>query len=135
MATPTCSSRSTRRRAASRPATAIRPASFSASFERERASCSRPRTTSAASERTRVQMFGVDERRARIGRRHLLADSTKAEDPVEVADRLTGLHGTDPASVYVAASARLREPDFAAVERALYDDRRLVRMLAMRRTM
>jgi hypothetical protein len=82
-----------------------------------------------------VRTFGVEERRARLGLRHLLAGSAKAEDPVEVADRVTGLHGTDPASVFLAASARLRQPDFGAIERALYEDRRLVRMLAMRRTM
>jgi len=82
-----------------------------------------------------MQVMGVEERRARLGVRHYLADSTKAEDPVDVAEGLTGLHGTDPASVFLAASARLRKPDFGAIERALYDDRRLVRMLAMRRTM
>lgn len=54
---------------------------------------------------------------------------------MDVAARLSGLHGTDPASVFLAASARLQEPDFGVIERALYDDRRLVRMLAMRRTM
>src|SRR5262245_12408973 len=77
----------------------------------------------------------MEERRARLGVRHHLADSARAEDPVGVAGRLNGLHGTDPASVFLAASARLREPDFAAVERALYEGRQLVRMLAMRRTM
>ena len=82
-----------------------------------------------------MQRLGVEERRARLGVRHHLSDSAKAQDPVDVAERLAGLHGTDPASVFLAASARLREPDFAAIERALYDDRRLVRMLAMRRTM
>ena len=82
-----------------------------------------------------MRVMGVEERRARLGARHHLAASAKAADPVDVADRLTGLHGTDPASVFLAASARLRQPDFGAIERALYDDRRLVRMLAMRRTM
>ena len=45
------------------------------------------------------------------------------------------LHATDPASVYLSAWARVAEPSVGAVERALYDDARCVRMLAMRRTM
>jgi nucleotide-binding universal stress UspA family protein len=44
------------------------------------------------------------------------------------------LHATDPASVYLAATARLRTPELAAVERALYEERALLRMLGMRRT-
>jgi hypothetical protein len=45
------------------------------------------------------------------------------------------LHATDPATVYLSAAARLRQPTIAQIERALYDDRTLVRMLGMRRTM
>jgi Winged helix DNA-binding domain len=81
-----------------------------------------------------MRRFGVEERRARLGRRHHLAASAKA-GVVEVARDLVGLHGTDPASVYLAARARMADPDPAAVERALYDDRELVRILGMRRTM
>lgn len=56
-----------------------------------------------------------------------------------MADSLVGLHGTDPASVHLSARARLatdlRADSVALVERALYDERRLVRTLGMRRTM
>lgn len=52
-----------------------------------------------------------------------------------MARHLIGLHSTDPATVFLAAGARMVEPKVAAIEQALYDDRRLVRMLAMRRTM
>jgi hypothetical protein len=52
-----------------------------------------------------------------------------------VARDLVGLHGTDPASVYLAAAARMWAPEVEAIERALYDERALVRMLGMRRTM
>jgi hypothetical protein len=38
-------------------------------------------------------------------------------------------------SVFLAARARLRRPDRADVERALYDERSLLRMIGMRRTM
>ena len=74
------------------------------------------------------------QRRARLVRRHRLAPAARAKDPVVVADDLVALHGTDPATVYLSLWARLREPEFAAIDRALYDDRRLVRMLGMRRT-
>ena len=52
-----------------------------------------------------------------------------------LADGLLALHATDPASVYLSVAARsadLRAEDVAA---ALYDDRTLIRMLGMRRTM
>jgi len=47
---------------------------------------------------------------------------------------MIGLHGTDPASVYLAAWARTSSADQAAIEHALYTERTLVRMLGMRRT-
>jgi hypothetical protein len=81
-----------------------------------------------------MRRFGVEERRARLGWRHHLAAAARA-GVVEVARDLVGLHGTDPATVYLAARARTADPDPAAVERALYDDRELVRILGMRRTM
>lgn len=45
------------------------------------------------------------------------------------------LHATDPATVYLSALARMGEPSLVAVERALHDDRSVVRVLAMRRTL
>ena len=51
-----------------------------------------------------------------------------------MAADIVALHGTDPASVYLAAWARTREVDKAAIEHALYEERTLVRMLGMRRT-
>jgi hypothetical protein len=81
----------------------------------------------------------VAERRARLGRRHLLAAPDRAQTAAEVAAAMIALHGTDPASVYLAAWARSadehRAIGHAAVERALYQDRELLRMLGMRRTM
>ena len=75
------------------------------------------------------------ERRARLGRRQHLAASAQAATPVEVARNLVALHGTDPATVYLSAAARLRNPSVAAIDSAMYDDKSLVRMLGMRRTM
>jgi hypothetical protein len=77
--------------------------------------------------------ISIDERRARLGRRHLLAG--KAATALDVADALVALHATDPATVHLAVAARQRVPDIPGVECALYDDRVLVRMLGMRRTM
>jgi hypothetical protein len=79
-----------------------------------------------------MRRITADERRARLGVRHQLA--TRADTPLDVATALVVLHGTDPASVFLAAAARMRAPKIAAVERAIYEDRALVRMLGMRRT-
>ena len=81
-----------------------------------------------------MRRIGVEERRARLGRRHRLAASARA-GVVEAARDLAGLHATDPATVFLAARARMRDPQVAAVEAALYEDRDLVRLLGMRRTM
>ncbi|HSJ74333.1 MAG TPA: winged helix DNA-binding domain-containing protein [Miltoncostaeaceae bacterium] len=81
-----------------------------------------------------MRRLDVEERRARLGIRHRLARNP-ADGPVEVARDLVALHATDPATVHLSAAARMREPDVAAVERALYEDRSLIRMLGMRRTM
>jgi hypothetical protein len=50
---------------------------------------------------------------------------------------LVAIHSTDPASVVVATWARLadRAASAAEVERALYEERTLLRLMAMRRTM
>ena len=45
------------------------------------------------------------------------------------------LHGTDPATIYLSAWARVEGMMVADLERALYDDRTLVKHLAMRRTL
>jgi Winged helix DNA-binding domain len=82
-----------------------------------------------------VRRIGAQERRARLALRHHLAPAARAAGVVQVAGDLVGLHGTDPASVFLAAAARMRQPDVGAIERAMYDERTLLRMLGMRRTM
>jgi hypothetical protein len=77
----------------------------------------------------------VEERRARLARRHHLAPTARSDDLVEIAGDLVGLHATDPASVYLGAAARMRDPGLEPVQEALYEARTLVRMLGMRRTM
>ncbi|MFD0314506.1 winged helix DNA-binding domain-containing protein [Streptomyces flavalbus] len=77
---------------------------------------------------------GVGERRARLVRRQWVG--VRGGSPEEVAGGLVALHGTDPATVYLALGARLAEPGktVAETERALYEDRTLVRMHGMRHT-
>ena len=76
----------------------------------------------------------VAERRARLGVRHRLAGPA-ARDPVEVTRDLVVLHATDAATVHLSAAARLHAPVIKDIEHALYEDRSLIRMLGMRRTM
>ncbi|MER7401110.1 winged helix DNA-binding domain-containing protein [Streptomyces sp. NPDC000070] len=80
--------------------------------------------------------IGVAERRARLALRQRLAGQARAGTPEEVAGSLVALHGTDPATVYLAVGARLADPAKTVAEtgRALYEDRSLVRMHGMRHT-
>jgi hypothetical protein len=80
--------------------------------------------------------IGVSERRARLALRQQLAGTARVGSPEEVADALVALHGSDPATVYLAIGARLTDParTVAETERALYEDRSLVRMHGMRHT-
>jgi hypothetical protein len=82
-----------------------------------------------------VQRIGVEQRRARLAWRHRLAPGAAAANPVEVAGGLVALHSTDPASVFLAVHARTAPVPVAAVEHALYQERTLLRMHGMRRTM
>jgi hypothetical protein len=66
--------------------------------------------------------------------RHHLAPGERAGTVTAAAADIIGLHGTDPASVYLAGWARTTRADRAAIEHALYEERSLVRMLGMRRT-
>ena len=82
-----------------------------------------------------MRTIGDTERRARLALRHGLTPGHRPADVVALAGSLGGLHATDPASVYLAARARLADPAVGAIEDALYVERTLVRMLGMRRTM
>ena len=75
------------------------------------------------------------ERRARLARRHGLAGEHRMATAEEVTRALTVLHATEPATVHLAVQARAAGITVADVDRALYDDRTLVKQLAMRRTL
>jgi hypothetical protein len=84
-----------------------------------------------------VRKIAIAERRARLAVRHHLAPSARTDDVTGLARDLVGLHASDPATVFLSTRARMKTPDasVAALERALYEDRTLVRTLCMRRTM
>lgn len=81
---------------------------------------------------TKPVQFSEAQRRARLGVRHRLA--APGSSPEEITASLLALHATDAATVYLTVAARSTNT-VADVERALYEDRALVRMLGMRRTM
>ncbi|HTK45043.1 MAG TPA: winged helix DNA-binding domain-containing protein [Patescibacteria group bacterium] len=82
-----------------------------------------------------MQRIDTAERRRRIGARHGLAARRPRADLAPLADGLAGIHATDPASVYMELRARTTDLTHGDVERALYVDRALVKVLGMRRTM
>ena len=82
-----------------------------------------------------MRPIDADERRTRLARRHRLARGERAGDVVEAARSVVCLHGTDPATIYLSAWARVGEMTVADMDRALYDERTLVKHLAMRRTL
>jgi hypothetical protein len=82
-----------------------------------------------------MQRLDDAERRRRIGARHHLATGVRIDDPVRISEDLAGIHATDPASVYIGLRARARALDREAIASVLYEDRSLIKVLGMRRTM
>src|SRR5215475_1392198 len=72
------------------------------------------------------------QRRAWLVARHRLA--TPASTVTGATETMVALHATDPVTVYLAARARVRSATTETVDEALYAERRIVRMLGMRRT-
>lgn len=79
-----------------------------------------------------VELTDADRRR-RLAVRHGLA---RRFDTVAAATRaMTALHATEAATVHLSLWARVDGVRVADVDRALYDDRSIVKQLAMRRTL
>ncbi|MBO9553568.1 winged helix DNA-binding domain-containing protein [Cellulomonas sp.] len=76
-----------------------------------------------------------DERRARLARRHAITPTTRAATVEAAADAMVVLHGTDPAGLFLSAWARVDGFHVKDLERALYEERTLVKHMAMRRTL
>ncbi len=80
-----------------------------------------------------LRTIDVAERRARLGARHALAEpATTVEAATEA---VVALHASDPISVHLSAAARTGASGTAEAERALYEDRTLIRMHTIRRTL
>lgn len=77
--------------------------------------------------------FTTAQRRARLVTRHHLACT--AADPAAATRALVAGHSSDPVTPYLAARARVPAFDAADLDRALYEDRTLWRLHAMRRTL
>ncbi|KRE39193.1 hypothetical protein ASG73_02285 [Janibacter sp. Soil728] len=75
------------------------------------------------------------ERRARLAVRHGLHPDHRASDPVTAAEAVVCLHATEAATVHLAVGARTTGIAPVDVETSLYEDRSLVKQLAMRRTL
>lgn len=75
------------------------------------------------------------ERRSRLARRHAIHPGHRVGDAVAATRAMTALHSTEPPTPYLSLHARVDGLTRADVDRALYDDRTLVKQLAMRRTL
>ena len=82
-----------------------------------------------------VRHVDDDERRARLARRHAIHPGHRVGDAVAATRAMTVLHSTEPPTPYLSLQARVDGLTRADVDRALYDDRSLVKQLAMRRTL
>ncbi len=80
-----------------------------------------------------MRRFSQAHRRQRLAIRHHLARPAASVE--EAAAALVGLHSSDPATVFLSAWARLDGFSVGDLERAMYDDRTLVRIPGMRRTL
>jgi hypothetical protein len=82
-----------------------------------------------------MRRVDAEERRARLARRHRLTPASRTQDVADAVRSVVAFHSSDPVTVFLSARARVRDFDARRLESALYDERTLVRMLAMRRTL
>ncbi len=84
------------------------------------------------------RISAADRRRRLVHRQQFPAcegATTDGGGPLAVARSLAALHSSDPVSVYLSVLARLPEATVDEVSAALYEDRDLVRVHGMRRTL
>lgn len=79
--------------------------------------------------------MSVEQRRTRLMGRHRLGVGQRAGSVAEAVEGVFVLHATDPATVYLSVLSRAPSVKLGDVTAAMYDERSLVKMLAMRRTM
>jgi winged helix DNA-binding protein len=92
------------------------------------------RSPSASPARARASI-DVAERRRRLVARHAIHPATRVARFEDAARAVVALHSTDPVTVVLAAWARLQDPAVPDMERALYEERTVLRMHGMRRTL
>ncbi|MDV3129684.1 winged helix DNA-binding domain-containing protein [Mycobacterium sp. 21AC1] len=80
-----------------------------------------------------MRSFTVEQRRARLARRHFL--SRPASSVAETTAAFVGLHATDPSTPYLSLQARIPGFTVADLDTQLYDRRTVIKHLAMRRTL
>ena len=76
-----------------------------------------------------------DQRRARLARRQALLPGDRAATVEAATERVLCLHATDPATIALTCWARLDDFAVADLDRAMYEDRSLIKHMAMRRTL
>lgn len=82
-----------------------------------------------------VRHVGDRERRARLAVRHAVHPDHRVAGPVAATRAMGVLHATEAASVHLAVQARTNGVDPGEVDRALNQEKSLVKQLAMRRTL
>ena len=76
-----------------------------------------------------------EQRRVRLARRHAVAPQHRVSGPAAAARAVVALHATEAASVHLAVAARCDNATIGDIDRVLYEERSLVKQLAMRRTL
>jgi len=82
-----------------------------------------------------MRLIDDAERRARMGRRHALAPQHRVGTVLDAVRAVGVLHATEAATPYLSVHARMQGFTREAYEHELWEERSLVKQLAMRRTM
>ncbi|TWS18004.1 winged helix DNA-binding domain-containing protein [Tsukamurella asaccharolytica] len=82
-----------------------------------------------------MRLIDDAERRARLARRQALAPEHRTGSVLDAVRAVGVLHATEPATPYLSVHARMRDVARDDYERELWEERSLVKQLAMRRTM
>lgn len=92
-------------------------------------------TSSTTSTAAPVRHVDDHERRARLAVRQAVHPDHRVGDTLAATRAMTVLHATEAATVHLAVGARTDGVSPAEVDRALYEERVVVKQLAMRRTL
>ncbi|MFV0308809.1 MAG: winged helix DNA-binding domain-containing protein [Desertimonas sp.] len=82
-----------------------------------------------------VRVVSIDERRARLGRRHAIRPTGRVATVEDAVAAMGCFHATESSTIYLSGVARVDGLTVGDVDRALYTERTLIRQMAMRRTL